>query len=491
MFKNLGDRLGDIFSKLTKRGALSEEDVTAAMREVRIALLEADVALPVVKDFIKAVKAEAVGQEVIKSVTPGQMVIKIVNDHLVKVLSGVPFGKNADEETDGEIQEVRSKPHQDSNQNSESERSLSDQNQFLNQPLNLATKPPAVIMMAGLQGSGKTTFTAKIARFLKEKHNKKVLMASTDIYRPAAREQLATLGEQIEVQTLPIIQSEHPLDIAKRALEIARLEAFDVLFIDTAGRLHIDDDLMDELQDIRDLAKPVETLLATDAMTGQDAVNVAATFQDKIGITGTILSRIDGDARGGAALSMRYVTGVPIKFLGTGERVHELEVFHPDRIASRILDMGDVVSLVEKAAETIDQEEAEAMALQMQKGVFTLDDMAKQLSQISKMGGMTGIMGMLPGIGKLQDKIDAAGINDNMVAKQIAMIRSMTKKERQDAKLLNGSRKRRIAAGSGASVPEVNRLLKQYKDMSLAMKRFKKLGKKGLMRQGLAGLFKK
>lgn len=491
MFKNLGDRLGDIFSKLTKRGALSEEDVTAAMREVRIALLEADVALPVVKDFIKAVKAEAVGQEVIKSVTPGQMVIKIVNDHLVKVLSGVPFGKNADEETDGEIQEVRSKPHQDSDQDSESKRSLSDQNQFLNQPLNLSTKPPAVIMMAGLQGSGKTTFTAKIARFLKEKYNKKVLMASTDIYRPAAREQLATLGEQIEVQTLPIIQSEHPLDITKRALEVARLEAFDVLFIDTAGRLHIDDDLMDELQDIRDLAKPIETLLATDAMTGQDAVNVAATFQDKIGITGTILSRIDGDARGGAALSMRYVTGVPIKFLGTGERVHELEVFHPDRIASRILDMGDVVSLVEKAAETIDQEEAEAMALQMQKGVFTLDDMAKQLSQISKMGGMTGIMGMLPGIGKLQDKIDAAGINDNMVAKQIAMIRSMTKKERQDAKLLNGSRKRRIAAGSGASVPEVNRLLKQYKDMSLAMKRFKKLGKKGLMRQGLAGLFKK
>ena len=457
MFKNLGDRLGDIFSKLTKRGALSEEDVALAMREVRIALLEADVALPVVKAFIKDVKEEAVGQDVIKSVTPGQMVVKIVHDHLVKILNG------------GEDQDVL-------------DTSL---------PLNLATKPPAVILMAGLQGSGKTTFTAKIARFLKEKHGKKVLMASTDIYRPAAREQLATLGNQIEVETLDIIQDEKPLDIAKRAHEKARLEGFDILFVDTAGRLHIDDELMSELESIRDFTNPVETLLATDAMTGQDAVTVAKSFQDQIGVTGIVLSRVDGDARGGAALSMRHVTGVPIKFMGTGERVHEIEVFHADRIANRILDMGDVVSLVEKAAETIDQDEAQAMAEQMQKGVFTLDDMAKQLGQISKMGGMSGIMGMLPGMGKIQDKIDAAGINDNMVAKQIAIIRSMTQKERQNAKLLNGSRKRRVAMGSGSTVPEVNRLLKQYKDMSLAMKRFKKLGKKGLMRQGLAGLFKK
>ncbi len=459
MFKNLGDRLGDIFSKLTKRGALTEDDVNTAMREVRVALLEADVALPVVKDFIKAVKEDAIGQEVIKSVTPGQMVVKIVHDQLVKILGG-----EADEDAMAAFQA---------------------------QPLNLASKPPAVIMMAGLQGSGKTTFTAKIARFLKEKHNKKVLMASTDIYRPAAREQLATLGTQVDIETLDIIADEKPIAIVERALEKARLEAFDVLFIDTAGRLHIDEDLMTELVEIRDRVNPVEILLAADAMTGQDAVTVAKSFQDQIGVTGTILSRVDGDARGGAALSMRHVTGVPIKFLGVGERVHELEVFHPDRIANRILDMGDVVSLVEKAAETIDQDEAKEMALQMQKGVFTLDDMAKQLGQISKMGGMSGIMGMLPGIGKLQDKIDAAGINDNMVGKQIAIIRSMTKQERVNAKLLNGSRKRRVAAGSGTTVPEVNRLLKQYKDMSLAMKRFKKLGKKGLMRQGLTGLFKK
>ncbi len=451
MFKNLSDRLNGIFSKLTKRGALSEEDVTAAMREVRIALLEADVALPVVKDFITQVKEKAIGQDVLTSVTPGQMVVKIVHEHLIEVLGGVE-GDNA---------------------------------------LNLAAVPPVVIMMTGLQGSGKTTTTAKIAKFLKDKKNKKSLMASTDIYRPAAREQLETLGQQAEVDTLDIIADEKPLEIVKRALEKARLEAYDVLFIDTAGRLHIDDDLMDELVHIRDLSKPTEILLAADAMTGQDAVTVAKAFQEKVGVTGIILSRVDGDARGGAALSMRQITGCPIKFVGVGERLEELEVFHPDRIAGRILDMGDVVSLVEKVAETLDQEEAEDLAKQMQKGVFTLDDMAKQLGQVSKMGGMSSMLGMLPGIGKIQDKIEASGIDDSMVAKQVAIIRSMTKKERRNYKLLKASRKRRVAMGSGTSVPEVNRLLKQYKDMMLAMKRFNKMGKKGLMRQGMAGLFGK
>lgn len=450
MFKNLSDRLNGIFSKLTKRGALSEEDVNAAMREVRIALLEADVALPVVKDFITQVKEEAIGQDVIQSVTPGQMVIKIVHEHLINVLGGDQEGGNE---------------------------------------LNLAAIPPVVIMMTGLQGSGKTTTTAKLAKYLKDKKKKKSLMVSTDIYRPAAREQLETLGKQAGVETLEIIQDEKPLDIVKRAQERARLEGFDVLFIDTAGRLHIDDELMDELVQIRDLTKPTEILLAADAMTGQDAVAVAKTFQEKIGVTGIVLSRVDGDARGGAALSMRQVTGCPIKFVGVGERIDELEVFHPDRIAGRILDMGDVVSLVEKAAEALDQDEAEALAKKMQQGAFTLDDMATQLGQISKMGGMSGLMGMMPGMGKIKDKIGEAGIDDSMVARQVAIIRSMTKKERQFYKLLNGSRKRRVAEGSGTSVPEVNRLLKQYKDMMLAMKRFNKMGKKGLMRQGMAGLF--
>jgi len=315
------------------------------------------------------------------------------------------------------------------------------------------------------------------------------LMVSTDIYRPAAREQLETLGKQAGVETLEIIQDEKPLEIVKRAQERARLEGFDVLFIDTAGRLHIDDELMDELVQIRDLTRPTEILLAADAMTGQDAVSVAKTFQEKIGVTGIILSRVDGDARGGAALSMRQITGCPIKFVGVGERIDALEAFHPDRIAGRILDMGDIVSLVEKAAEAIDQDEAEALAQKMQKGVFTLDDMAAQLGQISKMGGMSGLMGMMPGMGKIKDKIGKAGIDDSMVTRQVAIIRSMTKKERRFYKLLNGSRKRRVAEGSGTSVPEVNRLLKQYQDMMLAMKRFNKMGKKGLMRQGIAGLF--
>ena len=455
MFKNLSDRLNNIFSKLTKRGALSEEDVVAALREVRIALLEADVALPVVKEFISHVREQAVGQEVLTSVTPGQMVIKIVHDHLVEILGGSKDGEEAEKASE----------------------------------LNLAAATPVVIMMAGLQGSGKTTFTAKIAKHLKDKRNKKCLLASTDIYRPAAREQLEILGKQAEIDTLEIVQDENPLAIAKRAFEKARLEGYDVLFIDTAGRLHIDDELMNELAEIRDFLKPKETLLAADAMTGQDAVNIAKTFNEKIGLTGIVLSRVDGDARGGAALSMRHQTGCPIKFVGVGERIQDLEIFHAERIANRILDMGDVVSLVEKAAEVMDDAEAEILAKKMQKGTFSLDDMAKQLGQVSKMGGLSSIMGMLPGIGKIKDKIDAAGIDDKMVGKQIAIICSMTKKERKNYKILNGSRKRRIAAGSGTTIPEVNRLLKQYKDMLLVMKRFNKMGKKGMMRQGMGALF--
>ena len=448
MFQNLTDRLNTIFSKLTKRGALSEEDVIAALREVRIALLEADVALPVVKDFIEQVKQKAIGQEVLKSITPGQQVVKIVHDHLIEVLGG------GQEET----------------------------------ALNLKAQPPVVILMIGLQGSGKTTSTAKIAYFLKEKQRKKCLMASTDIYRPAAREQLEILGAQAGIDTLPILAEEKPVAIAKRAYEKARLEGYDVLFVDTAGRLHIDDALMDELAQLRDLLNPKELLLAADAMTGQDAVTIAKEFKEKIGVTGIVLSRVDGDARGGAALSMRHVTGCPIKFVGIGERIQQLEIFHPDRIASRILDMGDIVSLVEKAAEALDQNEADALAKKMQKGSFDLDDMAKQLAQITKMGGLGGIMGMLPGIGKIKDQIAAAGVDDKMVKRQIAIIQSMTRKERKNYKLLNGSRKRRVAEGSGTNVPEVNRLLKQYQDMMLAMKRLNKMGQKGLMRHGMGGL---
>lgn len=448
MFATLSDRLNTIFQKLTKRGALTEEDVTAALREVRVALLEADVALPVVKDFIAQVKERAIGQEVLKSITPGQMVIKIVYDHLVAVL-----GAEAENE------------------------------------LNLSATPPVVILMTGLQGSGKTTSTAKIAKFLHDKYRKKCLMASTDVYRPAAREQLETLGRQTGINTLDIRASEKPLEISKRAYEKARLEGYDVLFLDTAGRLHIDEALMEELSHIKNLVTPREILLVADALTGQDAVTVAKTFQDKVGVTGIVLTRVDGDARGGAALSMRSITGRPIKFVGLGEHFDQIDVFHPARIASRILDQGDVVSLVEKVATTLDQQEGERLASKMQKGHFDLDDMALQLKQVTKMGGLSGLLEMLPGINKIKGKIEESGLNDQSVQRQVAIISSMTKKERKNYKLLNGSRKKRIAMGSGTSVPEVNRLLKQYQEMLDAMKRFNKLGAKGLMRHGMRGLF--
>lgn len=446
MFTNLSDRLGQIFDKLKRRGALSEADVVAALREVRVALLEADVALPVVKDFIEQVKEKAVGQDVLKSVTPGQMVVKVVHDHLVEVLGSE------------------------------------------NVELNLKSISPVVVMVVGLQGSGKTTSTAKIARLLATKHRKKVLMASTDIYRPAAREQLAVLGKQAGVSTPDIIEDEKPLAIARRAYETGKFENVDVVFLDTAGRLHVDEPLMAELTEIRDDLNPSEILLVADAMTGQDAVNVAKTFQDRVGLTGIVLSRIDGDARGGAALSMRSVTGCPIKFSGTGERIEEIEPFYPERIADRILDMGDVVTLVEKAGETLDREEAEKLAKKVQKGKFDLDDLASQLRQISKMGGLSGLMGMLPGIGKMKNQIKDAGLDDKMVARQLAIISSMTPAERRNPDLLKASRKRRVAAGSGVTVPEVNRLLKQYQQMRLAMKRMGKLGEKGIRRHGIKGL---
>ncbi len=447
MFQSLGDRLGGIFDRLRKRGALSEADVLAALREIRVALLEADVALPVVKDFVEKVKEKAVGQEVLRSIKPGQMVVKIVHDLLVETLGGE------------------------------------------SPTLNLNVAPPAVILMVGLQGAGKTTLTGKLAKFLKEQHGKKVLMASADIYRPAAREQLATLGTQIDVATLPLQEGEKPLEIARRALTTARLEGYDVLFMDTAGRLHVDDALMAEAAELKAFLNPSEILLVADALTGQDAVTTAKAFHEQLSVTGIALTRIDGDARGGAALSMRAATGCPLKYLGTGERLDQLEPFHPDRIAGRILGMGDIVSLVEKAAQTIDREDAEAFAQKARKGIFDMNDMAKQLEQVSKLGGLGGVMGMIPGISKVKDKLQDAGVNDKMVARQLAIIRSMTAKERHNVKLLNASRRRRIAEGSGTSVPEVNKLLKQFTDMSTMMKKMNKLGEKGLRRHGLASLF--
>ena len=446
MFENLTQRLGDVFDRLTRRGALSDADVDAALREVRIALLEADVALPVVKDFIEQVKANAVGEAVLKSVTPGQMVVKIVHDHLVRTLGADSSG------------------------------------------LDLNAAPPIPILMVGLQGSGKTTTTAKIGLRLKNRDRRKVLMASLDTRRPAAMEQLAILGTQAEVDTLNIVPGEPPVSIARRALQTATLGAFDVVLLDTAGRLHIDDELMAEVAAVRDAVKPKETLLVVDAMTGQDAVNVAEAFRDKVGVSGIVMTRVDGDARGGAALSMRAVTGCPIRLIGVGEKLDALEDFHPSRIASRILGMGDVVSLVEKAAETIEQEEAEKLAAKMQKGQFDLDDMAQQLKQLQKMGGLDSILGMLPGIGKMQKQIAEAKIDPKMLKRQQAIISSMTKQERRKPEIIKASRKQRIANGSGTTVSEVNKLLKQHQEMQRMMKQMNKLGKKGLMRHGLSAL---
>ncbi len=444
MFDDLTGRLGGIFDKLTKRGALKEADVKEAMREVRVALLEADVALPVVKDFIAQVSEAATGQDVLRSVTPGQQVIKIVHDRLVDMLGHDPSDAG----------------------------------------INFAGTPPVAILMLGLQGSGKTTTSAKLGLRLEKREKKKVLMASLDVMRPAAQQQLLQLGEQTGVRTLDPVLGEQPVGIAKRAMKTAAQEGMDVVILDTAGRLHIDDELMAEAAAVRDAAKPTESLLVADALTGQDAVNLAAEFNEKIGITGIVLTRVDGDARGGAALSMRHVTGQPIKLMGTGEKLEDLEEFDASRVAGSILGQGDVVGLVEKAADVVDQVEAEKMAAKMMKGKFTLEDMAEQFKQLRKMGDVEGLLGMLPGAAKMKDQIAAANIDDKVIARQEAVILSMTAKERQNPKLLNGSRRKRIAAGSGTSVQDVNRVLKQFKQMSTMMKKAGKMGKKGLMGGG-------
>jgi signal recognition particle subunit SRP54 len=450
MFNSLTDRLGDVFDRLRRHGALSESDIGAAMREIRIALLEADVALPVVRDFIATVREKALGQEVLRSVTPAQMVVKIVHDHLVEVLGGA--------------------------------------NAATSDGLDLNAPAPVGIMLVGLQGSGKTTTAGKIALRLKQRERKKVLLASLDVQRPAAQEQLAVLGRQIGVTSLPIMPGEKPIAITRRALETARTQGYDVVIYDTAGRLHVNEELMLEVAAVSEVARPHQTLLVADAMTGQDAVNLAKAFSERAAITGIVLTRVDGDARGGAALSMRQITGKPIVFLGTGERIGGLEPFHPERIAGRILGMGDVVSLVEKAAETVDHDEAEKLAAKMAKGNFDLDDLAGQLRQIRRMGGMGGMLSLLPGIGKLKKQLGDANIDESIIKRQEAIISSMTKSERRNPKLLNGSRRRRIAGGSGTSVQEINRLLKQYQDMADMMKKMKKLGPKGLARHGLAAL---
>ncbi|HJU20431.1 MAG TPA: signal recognition particle protein [Stellaceae bacterium] len=448
MFDSLTNRLGDVFDQLRRHGVLNENDITAALREIRVALLEADVALPVVRDFVAAVRERALGQEVLRSVTPAQMMVKIVHDHLVAVLGG-------ETPSDGLV---------------------------------LKAAPPVVILLVGLQGSGKTTTAAKIALRLKSRERKKVLLASLDVQRPAAQQQLAVLGRQVGVATLPIVPGEKPVAITRRALASGRNEGYDVVILDTAGRLHVNEDLMLEVAAVRETAHPHETLLVADAMTGQDAVNVAKAFDERAGLTGIVLTRVDGDARGGAALSMRAITGKPIVLIGTGEKIDALETFHPERIAGRILGMGDVVSLVEKAAETADQEEAEKLAAKMAKGNFDLDDLAAQLRQIRRMGGMGGMLGLLPGVGKIKKQLSEANIDESILKRQEAIISSMTKSERKNPKLLNASRRRRIASGSGTSVPEINRLLKQYQDISGMMKKMKKLGQKGVMRHGLEAL---
>ena len=447
MFDSLSSRLNGVFETLTRRGALSEADVSAALRDVRIALLEADVALPVVKDFIAGVSAKAVGGDVLKSVAPGQQVIKIVNDHLVEMLGG-------------ETAEIAI----------------------------AAASPPAAVLLVGLQGSGKTTTTAKLGRFLRVSHKKRVLMASLDTSRPAAMEQLATLGVLAEVDVLPVVPGETAVAIARRAMKAGAQEGHDVVLLDTAGRLHVDDELMAECAALRDIATPAETLLVADALTGQDAVTIAGTFHERIGLTGIALTRVDGDGRGGAALSMRAVTGCPIKLIGVGEKLDAIEPFHPDRIASRILGMGDVVSLVERAQETIDREEAVRLARKAKKGGFDLDDLSKQIQQVRKMGGMEGLLGMLPGVGKVKRQLAEANVDVKLLDRQQAIISSMTPAERRHPKVLNSSRKRRVAGGSGTTVQDVNRLLKQVKQMNLVMKRANKLGEKGLMRAGIPGL---
>lgn len=445
MFDSLSERLGGVFERLRGRGALNEGDVRTAMREVRIALLEADVALPVARDFVEKVTEQAIGHQVLRSVTPGQQVVKIVHDALIDML-----GSDTSE-------------------------------------LEIGVTPPAVIMLVGLQGSGKTTTTAKLAKLLSKTQGKKVMMASLDVNRPAAQEQLAVLGTQTEVATLPIVAGQTPVEIAKRALNSAKLQGFDVLMLDTAGRLHVDQALMDEMKAVADIARPAEILLVVDSLTGQDAVNVASSFSAQVPLTGVILTRMDGDARGGAALSMRAVTGKPIKFAGMGEKLDAIEPFHPKRVAGRILGMGDVVSLVERAAESIQQEDAERMAGRLAKGQFDMNDLRSQLQQMRRMGGLGALAGMIPGMKKAQAAMASGAVDEKILLRMDAMIGSMTVKERAKPELLNAKRKIRVAKGSGTTVQDVNKLLKMHQEMQTAMKRLKKMG--GL--KGMLGMLGK
>ncbi|MEM7490578.1 MAG: signal recognition particle protein [Pseudomonadota bacterium] len=444
MFESLSDRLGGVFDRLTKQGALSEDDVRTAMREVRVALLEADVSLPVARDFVKRVTQKATGAAVTKSITPGQQVIKIVHDELKQVLQGdegIP-------------------------------------------PLKI-DNPPAPILMVGLQGGGKTTTTAKLAKRLKDREGKRVLMASLDVNRPAAMQQLEILGTQIGVDTLPIVMGQRPVDIAKRAKSQASLGGYDVYMLDTAGRLQIDQVLMDEVAQVHAAVEPRETLLVVDGLTGQVAVEVAEEFDAKVGVTGVVLTRMDGDGRGGAALSMRAVTGKPIRYVGVGEKMDALETFEPDRIAGRILGMGDIVALVEKAQEVADVEAQERMMKRFQKGLFNMNDLKGQLLQMQKMGGMEGVMGMMPGMGKMSKKMGEAGLDDSILKRQMALIDSMTKKERANPQLLQASRKKRIAKGAGLEVSELNQLLKMHRQMADMMK---KMGKGGMLKKAMGML---
>ncbi|MFT8355325.1 MAG: signal recognition particle protein [Gluconobacter japonicus] len=450
MFDQLSGKMSGVLEGLSKNGKLTEGDVTEAMREVRLAMLEADVALPVVRDFVNKVRERAVGHEVLESVSPGQAVAKIVNDALIDALGGA-----------GAV------------------------------PLNLAAVPPVPVLMVGLQGSGKTTTSGKIALRLSQREGKKVLLASLDVYRPAAQLQLQQLAERVNaitkrVTALPIVAGQSPVEIAKRALDTGRREGYDVVILDTAGRLSIDEALMDEVRQIRAVTNPAETLLVVDAMTGQDAVNTAKSFNEAVGITGVVMSRMDGDARGGAALSMKAITGAPIKLTGSGEKLEALEEFHPERVAGRILGLGDVAGLVERAAETLDHEEGERVAKKMLAGKFDLDDYVSQINQINRMGSISGILGMLPGMGKIKDMLGDKEIDTSIFKRHKAIISSMTKQERKTPGIIKASRKKRIASGSGTTVQEVNRLLKQFDDMSTMMKRISKMGLGGLMR-GMGG----
>ena len=443
MFENLTNKFEEIFSSLKKAPSLDEKQVDEGLREIRLALLEADVSLEVVKEFINRVKPKALGQEIVRSTSPGQMVVKVVNDELISFLG---------------------------DKNSEIE---------------LNAVPPVPMMLVGLQGSGKTTTTAKLARFLEINKKKKVMMASLDVYRPAAQEQLRLLGEQNNIITLPVIKDQLPADICRRAISAANLNGADVILFDTAGRTQIDLQMMSEIKQIESIINPSETILVADSLTGQVAANVAKEFKSTVNLTGIILTRSDGDGRGGAALSMKYVADVPIKFLGVGEKIENFEVFHPDRIANRILGMGDIVSLVEKAAEDLDEEKLKKTEEKLKKGQFSLEDYLTQLKQMKKMGGIEGIMSFLPGVSKVKSQMDQAGVDEKIITQNEAVILSMTKKERENPKIIDGSRKKRIANGSGTDVATINKLLKQFKMMSEMMKKMSKGNTKGMVDKGI------